>query len=55
VVLTADTGRAALEMPGAHPDTEAVLMDVMMPGDGRYEAMRRIAGRAVRALAGQSR
>ena len=41
-ILTAMNGREALEMMDAHPDTELVLMDIMMPEMDGYEAMRRL-------------
>ncbi len=41
-IHTAMNGREALEMMDTHPDTELVLMDIMMPEMDGYEAMRRL-------------
>ncbi len=41
-VLVGDTGKVAIDMLNAHPDTEALLIDIMMPEMDGYEAMRRI-------------
>ena len=41
-VLVAESGREALELLGAHPEVNAVLMDVMMPEMDGYEALRRL-------------
>lgn len=48
-VLTADGGRAGLDLLGAHEEIRLVLMDVMMAGMDGYttiEALRKLPGRA---------
>ncbi len=41
-VHVAETGREALDLLDAHPDVDAVLIDVMMPEMDGYEALRRL-------------
>jgi CheY-like chemotaxis protein/signal transduction histidine kinase/HAMP domain-containing protein len=41
-VVTAETGKEALEALAKHPDIRGVLMDVMMPEMDGYEAMRQL-------------
>jgi signal transduction histidine kinase/ActR/RegA family two-component response regulator len=41
-VLSADTGHSALEELERHPQTRAVLLDIMMPEMDGYEALRQI-------------
>ncbi|STY31269.1 sensory box histidine kinase/response regulator [Legionella wadsworthii] len=41
-VLTADNGKAAIEILNTNPNIDIVLMDIMMPGMDGYETMREI-------------
>jgi CheY-like chemotaxis protein len=44
-VVSAETGQAAIELLGADPSIDLVLMDVMMPGMDGFETMREIRRR----------
>jgi CheY-like chemotaxis protein len=44
-VLTATTGREAIELIAANPDISIVLMDIMMPEMDGYETMQQIRAR----------
>jgi two-component system response regulator ResD len=43
-VVTAGSGRAALEALGTHPDTRLVILDVLMPGMDGYKTCETIRG-----------
>jgi len=43
-ILTAENGREAISMLDSHPDTDVILMDVMMPELDGYETTRLIRG-----------
>ncbi len=42
VVISADSGHEALDTLSQHPDIEAVLIDIMMPGMDGYQTTRKI-------------
>jgi CheY-like chemotaxis protein len=41
-IISAETGRRAIEMLQGHPDVDIVLMDIMMPDMDGYDTMRAI-------------
>src|SRR5262249_61100270 len=46
ITVSADTGRAAIEVLDRTPDIDIVLMDIMMPEMDGYDTMRAIRNRA---------
>jgi CheY-like chemotaxis protein len=41
-IFSAETGKQAIELLQMHPDTDIVLMDIMMPDMDGYDTMRAI-------------
>jgi two-component system chemotaxis sensor kinase CheA len=44
IVINAENGKDGIEMLKKHPDTDVVLMDIMMPELDGYDTMRVIRG-----------